>query len=262
MNGVFTLVIANYKMKKKTIIVMIGFALIFVGWANPLDLGVPPINAVCKIKLTNGTQIEGMICIVNGGYSGYQKNGFGTNYPDSEYFNYKMFSVTDYVFGNGGSSRVNGETGERQYPDKYFMAFQYGGVGNQTSTFNDTTMIHSINVSTAYSYLALKDFDIYEELPLSLNLPRQGGELQGQGAMNLKKRKISVDDIEEFKLLENPNEKWINIIQETKDRLRTSSNDWVDYQEPLWYHEIRNDSALFHNLKVKLGSESVLNPCK
>lgn len=245
---------------KKTLF-LIGLVIVFNSWSLSVDVGVPSINAICKVSLKNGNIKEGIICIVIGGYEGYHKNGFGRNYSDSEYFTYDLFSVTDYVSGAKGPFTRNSNTGEEKYPDYYFMASQYSAGGNLVSTFNDTTMEHTVTLSTTYKYLALKRFNIYEELPLSLYLPREGDTLQLEEVGNLKRSEINVNDIKQFELIVNPEEKWLRVIKDARNRIYNSGEAWEDYQEPLWYHEIRKDPVLFNEFKIGLGSERIPYPC-
>ena len=141
------------------------------------------------------------------------------------------------------------------------MASQYDGGGSQISTLNDTTMEHSLTLTTTYKYLALKQFHIYQELPLSLYLPIEEGKPQSKERGNLKRTIISVDEIDRFELISKPTEKWLAVVRAARDRLNNSNDAWEDYQQPLWFHEIRKDTTLFNDLKVKLGSKRVPYPC-
>ena len=73
---------------------------------------------------------------------------------------------------------------------------------------------------------------------------------------------ISVDEIDRFELIVKPSERWLELIRKARERLHNSNDAWEDYQEPLWYHEIRTDSILFNNLKIELGSERIPYQCR
>ncbi|MDX1909485.1 MAG: hypothetical protein SF053_20770 [Bacteroidia bacterium] len=246
----------------KTPLAIITITLLLGAWSSPQDAGVPYINAVCRVSLKNGTVHEGMICIVRGGYLGYRKNGFGYKYPGRDNIFYNFFSLDDYFYHGDPSPRWDNESGKEQYPEVYFMSAPYYDV-NRASTFNDTTLEHSISEIYTYNYLLFKEFHIFQGLPLSLRLSGEEQVRSGQEEEMVPRVAISVDEVARFELLVNPHEKWLEVVQKARERRLNSGEAWEDYEEPLWYHEIRADTALFNSLAFRFEdnrSAAVLQP--
>ncbi len=219
-----------------------------------LDLGDPPINAVCRITLKTGKQVEGMLVIVTGGYEGFRKNGFGYCFPGEENFSYSLFNADDFLWSGKPSYRQNTVTHERVFPELFFLSAQSSEYEKQDYSFDRNSKKLTLSVSKKYNYLALKSFKIYDQLRIELWLPQEQDNME----LKIGATVIDVDAIERFELLVNPPEKWVNLIAQTRKKRDLVSNDWVDYLEPIWFHEIRNDKLMFNRLTNTLSSQSTI----
>jgi len=216
------------------------------------DLGAPSINAVCRIELKNGDIVEGMLQIVNGGYYGFHKNGFGQCYSDQDILSYNMFNLDKYVFTDTNSmTRIDPKTGSRNYPEKYFLSSSQTGRFIESS-FDREKKISNVNIK--YSRTTLKSFHLYTSLPASLWLLSEV-ELSSKES-ELEFILINVDEIKEFELLANPSLAWRNLIKNTRIEGASVTADWEDFQEPLWYHEILINEEQKILISNKLGKQN------
>ncbi|MBJ6367867.1 hypothetical protein [Snuella sedimenti] len=87
-----------------------------------------------------------------------------------------------------------------------------------------------------YKYRLLDEMTIYVKLPLDLLVGYSSDDQNG-------KTTIDVERIKSIELLKKPSEKSIEIIENARKRQSESekNEEWVDYQEPVWYHEIITD---------------------
>ena len=107
-------------------------------------------------------------------------------------------------------------------------------------------MEYEIKRMSTFPYLVLKEFHIHKKLPVSLFLPNEEWARSAEFINNLGSEKINVDDISKFKLLKNPERRWLEIIEKTRIEQDEINDEWEDYFEPLWYHEIRKNEDQFN----------------
>ena len=215
------------------------------------DVGVPSINAVCRIQLKDGTEIEGLICIVSGGYQGFQKNGFVSCYPGNSNFNYFLFNADQFYFNpefltmNYQEDRT---TGQKIYQQLFYLQTEQGEIQSHESTFNRVSGKVIVSINRKYRYTALKSLYVFQDMEIDLHLPVQNSTKFG--AISVK-----VDEINRFELLNVPSDKWIQQIAVARKKRDAVSQDWQDYVEPLWFHEISKDTMSTSFIRRALGDQ-------
>ena len=216
------------------------------------DLGDPTIQSVCKITLSNGKTIEGLITLGYGGYYGNWMNGFyfecyeqiKYKYERKQFFtlHFKSFVKIDstYSFGDEASALRNCRKIKfLQWvisPSIYQMQKFYYDTSGIVDTARMITHIER-------KYLALDSLTMYFEIPSTTYL---------NTIDSAKYQKISVSDIVKFELIEQPAQKWIDMIASTNKKAQeryNGENSSGDFLEAAWYHEILTKKEWFEHLQ-------------
>lgn len=207
------------------------FLILFSSNTVDLDLGAPTIQAVCKVTLEDGEIVEGFITFGNGGFDyKYRPHGFclahdnGTKQLFLYDFKFNLSNLDNYASHRNGTSKLYYV---KNISDRYSQ--------QPISEFDKDKKILSKTYVDTEKLQLLDQMTMYKNLPLSLNL--------GYGESNEEKTTIHVNKIKSVELLKKPDKKWLGIIKATRERQRLSDEDdeWVDYQEPVWFHEVMND---------------------
>ena len=194
-----------------------------------LDLGAPEIQAVCKVTLKDGKTIEGFITFGTGGYEyKYRPNGFcfehdnGTKQLILYDFKFNLSNLESYgSYRNGTSKLCYVENISKRY-------FQ-----QPKTEFDEEKNTLTITKTDVEKYRLLEQMTIYKKLPLDLSVGYSSDEQNG-------KTTIEVNQIKSIELLKKPSEKSLEIIENARKKQSESEKEeeWVDYQPPVWYHEI------------------------
>lgn len=210
--------------------ILISTLLFFLFSSNTvdIDLGVPSIQAVCKVTLEDGEIVEGFITFGNGGFDyKYRPHGFclahdnGTKQLFLYNFEFKLSNIDKYTSQRNGTSKL------------YYVKNISNRYSQQPiSAFDKDKKILTQTYTDTEKFQLLNQMVLYKNLPLSLNL--------GYGEPNEEKTTIQVNKIKSVEFLKKPDQKWLSIIKSTRERQRSSdaNNEWVDYQEPEWFHEV------------------------
>ncbi|MDN5203319.1 hypothetical protein QQ008_18175 [Fulvivirgaceae bacterium BMA10] len=192
------------------------------------------IQAICQIELKNGTKEEGIISL------GRIEND--THYfPNAFYVNSKgehlLFTI-DLNF------RVF-------YPESI-----PGDIHFAKSISNTPKFINKVGSSGGKkvlsrktlrdeSYSLIKELVIFKSLPLAMHVDSPHKEKELTSTINL-------NQVKSFKLIENPSSQWLEEIKKKKAALnkkmeadKKKGNLWLNYQDPVWYHDIINDPKAF-----------------
>ena len=204
----------------------------------PAQKKLPNIQAIGKITLNNGQTEEGVIAL---GYS-YDNKHFHPNAFLYETAADKQLILLDLDFSGlymelleakGAGTLLYAESESDQSQSSYKMT------GDANRKVLNKKMLREEN------FLLKKEFSFYPEIPLSLNV-----RAKVTGNDNLKSFKV--DEIKRFQLLRNPPGHWLQKIAQARERLtkkmetdKKKSNLWLEYQEPVWYHEIVQDNLEF-----------------
>jgi hypothetical protein len=211
------------------------------------DLGILTIQAICKISLENGKEVQGFILVSRGGYGQkYHPNGFCFVHDNGNYqlllFNldYAIFTPNNYGSHRGGTSQLKyaQSTTFPKYPE---VSIAVKEVENEDILERKILEIERFRLQ---SYIT-----VFKELPLSLHLIASDANLED--AM-----KIAVEDIESFELMKEPSEFWRDDIKSRREALQKkmiedekAGKEWVDYMEPAWYHEIVKDEKQHNEIR-------------
>ncbi len=218
----------------------------------PVDVGTPPIYAICKIELLDGAVEEGMICIVEGGYNGIRKNGFSIKKPGQEFFEHQFFTVEDYSLNLGSyTARMPG----KEESPVFFMKAMPNEPREREISYDPQQKIYSVKSSYTYHYKMMTSFYIYAALDQQLHLPAFSSEESISGSSTeIQKKKIDVANIKHFELVAEPKEKWISYLKKAKAGFKKGPEP-SDYVPPFWYHEIRKNPEEFLAWKIQLSGK-------
>ena len=197
-----------------------------------IDLGAPEIQAVCKVTLNDGKIIEGFITFGSGGYEGkYRPNGFcfehdnGTKQLILYGFKFNLSNLDSYASYRNGTSKLC-----------YIENISARYLQQPKTEFDEEKNTLTITKTEVAKYKLLQQMPIYTKLPLGLTVQYSSDEQNG-------KITIEVNQIKSIKLLKKPSEKSLEIIENARKKKRESEKEEasVDYQPPVWYHEIVQD---------------------
>lgn len=185
-----------------------------IGKSN-IDGGLPTIQAVCRIELNNGEIHEGIISFGGGGYEWrYIPNGFYTKYSNSGYVGLFNLEYRSPDFDTKGESEIF-----------YLENLTESRIGYEIKENGDSLLTRYYKES----FKLHKKFPIYQSLPNSLYVGYDS---------TLSKKIIEVDKIASFELLEDPQQKWLDLIEEARKERQKVEDTWEDYNEPVWYHDV------------------------
>ena len=92
---------------------------------------------------------------------------------------------------------------------------------------------------------------MFDSIPLFIELPRSYHIDYGETNFNTKK--ISMKDVVSFKILKNPESKWLEKIETARNIYfedNGGEDSTTDIIEPLWVHEIVNNPKEFECLEL------------
>lgn len=204
-----------------------------------LDLGVPTIQAICKVTLTDDRTIEGIITFGSGGYEyNYKPNGFcfvhDRGVKQFILYGFDFQGLTPNSFGafRRGTSKLYyaNNLGSGKYPEK-------------TTEFDSTKSIVTITTTEIDQFELSDQMVMYDSLPLALYVGYKDSESY--------KLTVNTNEIKSVKILKQPSQKWLDLIENARLRINEAQKEeyWTDYMEPAWYHEIIENKDLVEYLK-------------
>lgn len=197
-----------------------------------LDLGLPEIEAVCKVTLKDGKTIEGFITFGFGGFEyKYRPNGFcfinEKGVRSFKFYNFK-FQFLD----------VEKQMKNQRWKTKlyYVNNISTRDFSKRTESFNKKDRTLTITDTDVEKYQFLDEMTLYTKLPFDLFVGNDKGNLNGTIT-------IPVSEIQSVELLKKPSTTSIETIKKAREKLYKDQEkeEWVDYYEPVWYHEIITD---------------------
>lgn len=223
------------------------FLVIFSVCLVNADLGIPQIQAICKVTLKNGKEVQGIILLSRGGYGNkYQPDGFCFVHENGNYqlllfkLDYSKFTPNNYGAYKAGTSQLRFATSITT-PQRSEVIVASKEVGEE--------VILERTTEERERFQLLKHIPLFKELPLTLYV--NSNEAKPEDLLN-----IAVEDLDSFELVKDPSEYWINEIRSKREALREkmiedekAGREWVDYMEPAWFHEILKDKKQFNNLR-------------
>ena len=193
--------------------------------------GEPPIQAVCRITLNNGSIIEGFISLGNEFNDFYKTDAICIVKDDSIYYSRKLdlfFRLLDIEAEINTSMKCKGKC------KIYFAKAFRTDVDISSNYKQDSGNYISQTYSNKTNYHLLNEFPVHKELPLSLYL--------GYGD-DTPTTDVIVADIRTIEILPDPPKVWLDKIKSTNQKRLNSKEPWEDYISPVWYHEIVKDNA-------------------
>ena len=196
---------------------------------------LPNIQAIGKITLKNGQSAEGVIAL---GYS-YDNKHFHPNAFYYETPSDKQLILLDLDF-----SGFYLELLESKASGKLFYAESKSDQSQSRYKISEEGEDKILNkkILREENFVLKKEFSLYPELPLSLNV-----RAKVTGNENISSYKV--DEITSFELIRELPDHWSKKIEQAKTRLKKKmekdkerSNLWLEYQEPIWYHDIIHDN--------------------
>lgn len=218
-------------MKKITLILLflLSFSLL------KADLGVPTIQAICKVTLKDGSTREGIISFGQGGYDyHYRPHGFCYVHVMG-IVSLKLFSLKFRRFEPDAYQPYT--IGEARL---YYIQNKNVQNAPQTEYFcNDSTRMLKRTTTDEDQFEMRDEMPLYTSLPLGMYV--EVGE-------NVDQFTIPVSEIQSIEILKKPGKAWLDVIEAARKRFREEAGDWGDYIEPAWYHEVINDPELVKEL--------------
>jgi len=216
------------------------------------DLGLPDVQAICKVELKDGRTIEGVILVAKGGYQRYlDTNGFlliVDKIQKAVLFNTDFYAIRPYegVVERSPHNR-SGWGPWFKNPKVYYLrdvTSKYYGDFKQTEIKEQ--------VDTANSLLVLKRDIIhhveYELLPYIPIFPKVPEELFLRGKVkSIKPLHVDVRDIQRFELVWEPSQKWIAQISAVKDKW-IKTHDTFEVVFPVWFHQVIKEKERYKKL--------------
>lgn len=207
------------------------------------DLGLPQIQAVCRITLVDGTKHEGFIVLSKGTYYYYRPHGFCFIHGKGVYglrpfsLEFKPFSPRQIGSYKSGESRL------------YYAASMVNSKPKIEYDFDEEHSLLTRSCSEINQYELAEKIILYSNLPLSLYLPDKPADEDSVLA-------VDISEIDRFEFLAYPSESWLEIIETARQRLQKEMIElekkgdvWVDYLPPDWYHEILTDDERYGYLR-------------
>lgn len=195
----------------KTLFSLLFLILFPIKKVTNADLGVPYIQAVCKVTLKSGKSIEGFISFGNGGFDyKYRPHGFCFVYEDDK--------------GRKRSLLYLENKSTRNYPKK-------------ETTFNEKDNSLVITKTDVEKYKLTEEMVIYTKIPLGLLLENNSNTTDNGKIL------IPTKEITSVELLKKPSKKSLAIIKIARGMEATflANEEVVDYFPPIWFHEIIED---------------------
>ncbi|TXD48488.1 MULTISPECIES: hypothetical protein [unclassified Polaribacter] len=194
------------------------------------DLGAPEIQAVCKVTLNDGKTIEGFITFGTGGYEyKYRPNGFCFKHDNGIKqlilydFKFNLSNLDSYASYRNGTSKL-------YYVENISKSYQQ----KPKTEFDEENSTLTITKTDIEKYRLLEQMTIYKKLPLDLSVGYGSDEQNG-------KTTIGVNQIKSIELLKKPSKRSLEIIKTARNKQSEKEEEWIDYQAPVWYHEIITD---------------------
>ena len=217
------------------------------------DLGLPDVQAICRVELTDGTTIEGVILVATGGYiTSLDLNGFLLT---DGYKEVPVFFKPDFYAIRPWEAVVEGIMEERSlkfhFPDEkekievYFLKNATSKHYPQRTEKREKTFeIDSMKLIDR-TYIR---HEAIELLPYITVYPRVPDELWLRLEIrSVKPLIIPTRKIRRFQLLWYPSEKWLKQIDEVK-RKWMETHDTFEVVYPLWFHEVARNPIEYQSM--------------
>jgi len=211
------------------------------------DLGLPSVQAICKVTTSNGKSYEGFVTLMIGGLHGVHQNGFYLYLDD----HYNWIIHFDLEFNKLEKIGVNKYRFGSFVPDAkriYFVAYTRD---NKTYWLNETTKeVQESNKRFIIEetvihrkYVMLDTLPLFTELPKYLHLDYNDKKL--------KRHNIPMKDIVSFEILTAPSEVMLTEIERKRKELAAEArhDDTGDFVEPVWVHEMVKEPDELERLK-------------
>jgi len=214
------------------------------------DMGLPDIQAICRITQKDGKVIEGVLLMGKGGYQRYlDTNGFyiiAENPPHGHLKRAVLFNLQFQVIlpfkgkvMRGGSTSTNPTLANN--PQVYYLHditsnnyYTDDTKIEETLKQDKNPLILERQITHDLIYELLDHIPVYPKLPDVIHL--KSGSQQKETITPIR---VPVIQIEKFELLRNPPQKWLDDIAEktrTWDQKYGTCDDCVLLVE--WYHEL------------------------
>lgn len=200
---------------------------------KPADLGVPTIQAVCKVTMINGTSKEGFISFGFGGFFyKYRPDGFCYLYEDGS----REFIPYNFKFRLIDANNLNQKRKGKLY---YIKNLSQSYIEAPKAKYDEQSKILTLTKTEVEKYQFFEEMVLYTKIPLDLHVGEDADE--ENGAITIK-----VNQIRSVELLREPSKRAIELIKKAREKQRkmNEEEEWVDYQEPVWYHEIINNKEM------------------
>lgn len=213
-------------------------------------MGLPDIQAVCRITLKDGKTVDGILLVGKGGYQRYlDTNGFYIIAENPPYGHLKravLFNLRfQWIMPFKGKAKQGGSTSTNPTLANNPRVYYLHDITSKNYYTDDTKIKETLKqeksrqilkrkITHDLIYELLDYIPVYPELPDVIHL--KSGYQQKKAITPIG---IPVIQIEKFEILRNPPRKWLDDIAEktrTWDQKYGTCDDCVLLVE--WYHEL------------------------
>ncbi|MBS1542088.1 MAG: hypothetical protein JST14_00505 [Bacteroidetes bacterium] len=205
----------------------------------------PIIYAVCRIKQTNGQQIEGILPLAEGSVNGlYFEGGKSDNWQFEPFYHLELYTVKLMRSGDGYTiyrNRGYNDTIRYHNVEKlYFMANQGSSrIGstlkeNATLTRNGRLIEFTNQSKNTVKYFMKDTLEIYQTLAPDTYIRKQV----------VKSIKVRITDIASLEFLPHPPKRWMELIKENRIATKSADKKWRVDSYSNWYHVVVADKRL------------------
>lgn len=229
------------------------------------DAGDPTIQAVCKVTLSSGKSIEGLITLGFGGDWGLWMNGFYFECYDQGKYKYErtnLFTLdTKAVTRKDSSYFFDNETYRNCRTVKYLVCiFSPTYAAPKKLTYDRRGAADTVRLITHIErkYIALDSLTIFFELTSNTDLDTVDNYLDSHKKMRY--QKVAMSDITKFELISNPDQTWLDLIAKANSKAQELFNgpeSSGDFLESTWYHELvtKKESYDYYQPGIKFNME-------
>lgn len=207
------------------------------------SVGDPTIQTVCKIVLKDGKIIEGLITLGYGSYCGIWMNGFYLEYYQN--IIYKYPNAEFFTLSSNSFTKVDSTFNFNQTHYENCRKIKFLQLVNDNSYCEEQKLIYNDAITNdtlkirhhiERKYLVKDSIIIYSEIPSDTYLESFFDTLQTNKFI-----KIAAADISSFELVNQPKQKWLDMITAAKhkfDKLYAGEESTGDFIQAVWYHEL------------------------
>lgn len=224
------------------------------------DVGEPTIQAVCKVTLSDGKSIEGLITLGHGGDFGLWMNGLYFEHYEQGKYKYEwteFFTLDTKSFTRKDSSYFFENHSYRDCRRVKYLVCLFSPTYSEPKklTYDCSGSLDTVRLITHIErkYIALDSMTIFFETTSSTFLDTLDNYHDPH--KKIKYQKVAINDIVKFELMTNPSQTWLDLITKANikaQELFNGPNSSGDFLEAAWYHDIVAKKELYDYFQPRI----------